>query len=192
MIEVLVTLFIISVGLLGVAKMHALALNSTKTSGSRALASILASSMASAMHANPAYWAKAGTATTAVKLTCASAPCTSYSSFTLGTDTVLSGITTAPNCLGTAAATSCITPDVPTAVAAYDLLNWAYFLSQQLPPPSTGTLGAVSCTSTAGIPVTCTITVNWSENAVTGVNAAAMSSTSQSAADQQLILVVNP
>ena len=52
LIEVLVALMVISVGLLGIAKMQALSQSNTQTSGSRAIASILSASLASAMHAN--------------------------------------------------------------------------------------------------------------------------------------------
>src|ERR1700756_1191655 len=57
LIEVMVALIIISVGLLGIAKMQALALASTGTARLRALASIEAASLASIMHSDRAYWA---------------------------------------------------------------------------------------------------------------------------------------
>ena len=58
-IEVMVALVVISIGLLGIAKMQALALASTSTSRLRSLAAIQAASLGSAMHANRAYWAAA-------------------------------------------------------------------------------------------------------------------------------------
>ena len=42
LIEVMISLLIVSVGLLGIAKMHALAIGNTQVAGSRALASIYA------------------------------------------------------------------------------------------------------------------------------------------------------
>src|SRR5450830_202992 len=58
LIEVMISLVIVSVGLLGIAKMFALALGNTQVSGSRALAAIYAGSLSSAMHANRAFWQK--------------------------------------------------------------------------------------------------------------------------------------
>lgn len=56
MLEVLVALVIISVGLLGLAGMQAVAVNNTNTSRMRGIAAIQAESLAAAMHANPSYW----------------------------------------------------------------------------------------------------------------------------------------
>ena len=57
LVEVMVALVICSIGLLGLAKLEALALSSTGVASGRALASLEASSLAAAMHANPGYWA---------------------------------------------------------------------------------------------------------------------------------------
>src|SRR5580704_6582490 len=61
LMEVMVALVVSTVGLLGLAKMEALALSSTSVASSRSLAAIEASSLAAAMHANPGFW-QAGTA----------------------------------------------------------------------------------------------------------------------------------
>ncbi|MGH8302669.1 MAG: type IV pilus modification PilV family protein, partial [Steroidobacteraceae bacterium] len=50
LIEVLVALIVLSVGLLGIAKMEALALASNAVAGRRALAAIEAASLADSMH----------------------------------------------------------------------------------------------------------------------------------------------
>src|SRR5579871_1202658 len=55
-LEVMVALIIISVGLLGIAKMQALAIASTTTSRTRSIAALEAASLASAMRADRAYW----------------------------------------------------------------------------------------------------------------------------------------
>ena len=55
-------------GLLGLAKMEALAISSTSVASSRSLAAIEASSLAAAMHANPGYWA-AGIAPPSIVIT---------------------------------------------------------------------------------------------------------------------------
>ncbi len=137
LVEVMVALVICSIGLLGLAKMESLALSSTGVASSRSLAAIQASSLAAAMHANPGYWqAGLAPATTTVSAT------NNYSG--------------AAACL-TAGATSC----TPTLLAAYDLQQWAIALHALLP----GYLATINC-STAGLPVTCTIQIQWVENAV--------------------------
>jgi len=63
LIEVLVALVIIGVGMLGIAKIQALAYSSTATASLRSLAAIEASSLAAAMRANQNYWTTAAAAT---------------------------------------------------------------------------------------------------------------------------------
>lgn len=148
LVEVMVALVVCSVGLLGLAKMESLALSSTSTAASRSIAAIQAASLAAAMHANPGYWA-AGVA-----------PASTSISYIGGALTITDpGLATAATCL-TAGAGSC----VPGSMAAYDVQQWAAALQQVLP----GYLATVNCTITVGIPVTCTIQIQWSENAVAG------------------------
>lgn len=137
LVEVMVALVICAVGLLGLAKMESLALSSTSVANSRSLAAIEASSIAAAMHANPGYWA-AGFA-----------PATTIVS-------AANNFSAAPPCM-TAGAGSCI----PSAMAFYDLQQWAIALNAVLP----GYLATISC-STTGFPVTCTVQIQWTENAV--------------------------
>src|ERR1700735_3101250 len=56
LVEVMVALIIIAVGMLGIAKMQALALSTTESSGVRSLVAIEAASLAASMHANRDYW----------------------------------------------------------------------------------------------------------------------------------------
>jgi type IV pilus assembly protein PilV len=137
LVEVMVALVICSIGLLGLAKLEALALSSTGVASGRSLAAIQASSLAAAMHANPGYWA---------------------SGFAPATTTV-----SAAN--NYAAAAPCLTPGagacIPSALAAYDLQQWAIALQALLP----GYYATITC-STAAFPVTCTIQIQWVENAV--------------------------
>src|SRR5882757_3906977 len=56
LLEVMVSLFIISIGLLGIAKIHALAYSSTATAGTRSLVALQAAGLASSMHADRSYW----------------------------------------------------------------------------------------------------------------------------------------
>jgi type IV pilus assembly protein PilV len=137
LVEVMVALVICAVGLLGLAKMESLALSSTSVAGSRSIAAIEASSLAAAMHANPGYWS-AGFA-----------PATTIVS-------AASNFSAAGPCL-TPGAGSCI----PSAMAFYDLQQWAIALAAVLP----AYLATITC-STAGFPITCTIQIQWTENAV--------------------------
>lgn len=138
LIEVMVALVVTSIGLLGLAKMESLAISSTSVAGSRSIAAIEASSLAASMHANPGYWA-GGFAPAVTTVSAAN------------------NFSAATPCL-TAGASSC----APAATAAYDLQQWAAALQAVLP----GYYATINCTTTVGIPVTCTIQIQWAENAV--------------------------
>jgi type IV pilus assembly protein PilV len=157
LIEVLVSLVIIGVGMLGIAKIQALAYSSTATASLRSLAAIEASSLASAMRANQLYWAV--TATTPQSISIAGAVVTA------STDGALLGSTA--NC-GAAVFAG------PTQLAAYDLQCWAQSLNTLLP----GATALVSCNPnvTAGYPVGCSIQVNWLERN-TAINAQSQGTT---------------
>src|SRR5579871_1527755 len=60
LIEVMVALIVLSVGLLGIARMQTLALSSTNVASKRSLAAIEAASLAASMHENRGYWANSG------------------------------------------------------------------------------------------------------------------------------------
>jgi type IV pilus assembly protein PilV len=148
LIEVMVALVVCSIGLLGLAKMESLAISSTSVAGSRSIAAIEASSLASAMHANPGYWAGGF------------APAITSISYIAGVLTITDpGLQGAATCL-TAGAGSCL----PGVMAAYDVQQWAAALKAVLP----GYLATLNCTKTVNVPVTCTIQIQWSENAVAG------------------------
>ena len=145
LIEVMVALIIISIGLLGIAKLQAVALSSTGTAGKRSLAAVAAASIASAMHADRAYWSLASSATPTLVsgATIASSPDAN----------LVSGVDCWNN-----------RPCSTVQMAAYDLTQWAistqtilpsYQASILCPPPAAVTL-----------PSTCTITLTWTENTV--------------------------
>jgi type IV pilus assembly protein PilV len=144
LMEVMVALVVSTVGLLGLAKMEALAMSSTGVASSRSLAAIEASSLAAAMHANPGYW-QAGLAQPSILIS--------------GTATT-NPYAASPPCTLTGAS-SCN----PQAMAFNDLNQWAGAVSQVLP----GYLATIAC-SQATFPVTCTIQLQWTENGV-AVNA---------------------
>jgi type IV pilus assembly protein PilV len=171
--EVLVALIIIAIGTLGIAKMQALALSSTGASRSRALAALEASSLAAAMHANRAYWAGTPanvTVTTSVGSTGVNPPAfgstgTLQTALTnaLATAQWCPTSTTMPATLSCycalANANSCSAHAVN--MAANDLYDWGSGLASLLPTST----ASVTC-NTADAPVDCTITIQWTENAV--------------------------
>jgi type IV pilus assembly protein PilV len=150
LIEVLVALIVVSIGLLGIAKMQALAFSSTGVASKRSLAAIEAASLASSMHANRAYWSVAGVVPITTTITGAAVASTDP------------GLTAAVNCTASGAL-----PCTPNAVAAYDVNAWANALKTLLPNDQ----ATIACASTvAPTPVTCTVTITWQENQV-AVNA---------------------
>ncbi|WP_371262137.1 type IV pilus modification protein PilV [Rhizobacter sp. Root404] len=143
LIEVMVTLVVVAIGVLGVSKLQAASVSNTQVSRVRSLLSLQAGSLAAAMHANPMYWASG------------KAP----ANFTVAGTTVSDpgGVLSAPpgsSCTGTAPACT------PEQIAALDVQTWAGNLSTQLPTYS----GTVTCSTTA--PVTCQISLSWSEKYV--------------------------
>ena len=170
LLEVMVALTIIAIGLLGIAKMQALALSSTGASRSRALAAIEASSLAGAMHANRLYWSSASSVPGVISVTTS----TGTSTITSTSATMQAALTSAANSHCPTAPTmnatlSCFcaagyaAPCATTYVnmAAADLFDWTSGLGALLPSST----AAVSCNN-ANTPVDCTITILWRENAV--------------------------
>lgn len=146
LIEVMVALIIISIGLLGIAKLQAVALSSTATAGKRSLAAVEAASIASAMHADRVYWA----ATTAPAITNLSGAAVSSPS----DGALVTGI----DCSVIANQ-----PCTPVRMAAYDLTTVAKSLQSALPSYA----GQILCTPAFGAanPTVCTITLTWTETA---------------------------
>ena len=143
LVEVLVALAIIAVGMLGIAKMHVLALESSSSAGARSVVAMEAAGMAASMHANRAYWA-ANAGTTQAYFSPGAAPVVSLGSgFECETQ-------------------SCTAQEV----AGYDLANFAAALSQVLPAGNT-TINCQAAAPQAGgglpLPPSCTLTVTWLE-----------------------------
>jgi type IV pilus assembly protein PilV len=149
LVEVMVALTVTAVGLLGLAKMESLAVASTAVASARSIAAIQASSLAAAMHANRAYWsaglAPASTTVTAV----------------LGTGWTISdpGLNSVPPANCSVPAAGACTAD---QMAAFDVQQWATGLETLLP----GSFSTITCTTNIATPVTCTIQIQWAENAV--------------------------
>lgn len=158
LVEVLVALAIIAVGMLGIAKMHALALESTASAGTRSLVAIETAGMAAAMHADRDYWINLG-----------SGSLVTTASFVGPTATPTISISGTGNCTTMTASSVCS----PQDIAAYDVLNYAKAL-QQVVPFGNATIACQNAT----LPLSCTITVTWLEQSpgVSQNSSAALSS----------------
>jgi type IV pilus assembly protein PilV len=151
LLEVMVALFVLSVGLLGVVKLEALAYSSTNTAAKRSIAALQASSLAASMHVNRGYWTTPDPAgATIVVNAAAAAP---NNTFTTAA-TLLSP-------LGTAQQDCTIAPPcLPVNMAAYDLQQWALALESI----STAAVATINCGTAT--PVSCMINIQWTENTV--------------------------
>jgi type IV pilus assembly protein PilV len=153
LLEVMVALFVLSVGLLGVVKLEALAYSSTNIAAKRSIAALEASSLAASMHVNRGYWTTPDPA---------------------GAKIVVNAATVVPN--GVAVAQGAVllgaianvtqncqvigTPCAPVNMAAYDLQQWALALESV----STTTVATINCGT--GTPFSCMINIVWNENTV--------------------------
>jgi len=159
LIEVMVAVIIIAVGLLGIAKMQALGLSTTESSGTRSLVAIEAASLASSMHANRDYWVAAPPPPSfTVTVSPGTAP--SISDATLGA---------AQNCATLTACTA-------AQLAAYDVQQWGAALTQVVP----AALATITCNNTA-VPLSCTIQIQWAENVASTTNTVAATSSGANA-----------
>jgi type IV pilus assembly protein PilV len=183
LVEVMVALVVVSIGLLGIAKMQALALSSTGTAKMRSLASIEAASLASTLRADRGYWsAIAANLTVNVSQTGAV------------TSTQDSRLNTAPASRCAAVATPCTSVEV----AAQDLREWSDTLVTVLPGLQSAVINC-QFDATLANPVTCSIKLTWKENVValdTATNATATATQNQNAltalSQTQYILYVQP
>ncbi len=165
-IEVLISLLVISVALFGTAKLQALIIGATHNSAQRSMIALQAASLAAAMRANDPYWAA----------TPATAVATLGSGNTTTLNSTLAGQTA--NC----ASAAC----TPVQMAGYDLQNWLTGLQTLLP----GSGANVSCAAATSVnPVTCTIEVDWNEKTI---SANATTSGSSAATAQKYQLLVMP
>jgi len=166
LVEVMVALVVICVGLLGIAKMQALALSSTNIARQRSMAAFLAASLASAMNSNRAYWASAA----AVAASPPGNPITINGAAGTISPASLAGVA-ANACFGDAS----INPKCPEnagtpgqTLAGFDLTRWSASVNQFLPNAVT----TITCQG-AVPPNSCIIQMSWTEqvtNSAIGVN----------------------
>ncbi len=143
LIEVLITLLVVSVGMLGLAKLEAAAVSESKASRVRSLMSFQAESLASLMRANRAYWA-----TTASPLP----------GFTITTD----GNLTYPTGMSAGTDPACKTAPCSASSLAYlDLKTWGTAYTGTFP----GATATITGTTTAA-PTGYDIKLAWVEGRV--------------------------
>lgn len=175
LVEVMVAVIVTAVGLLGLAKMQALAISATKNSGSRSLIALQTESLAGMMHANKAYWANP---------TAGVLPGFTASGTTISNDAT--GVLNAPP------GNNCTVPGplscTPQQLAAVDVLSWITDLNTQFPTYN----AKVICTGDTGftpvtladlapppLAVSCTIFVTWQEKLIALNKNTATGATSQ-------------
>jgi type IV pilus assembly protein PilV len=171
LLEVMVALVITSIGLLGIAKIQALAYASTGSASVRSLVALQAAGLAASMHANRNYWA-AGLA-----------PATLTISGTTFNPVLNAAAASANYCVSGFGNTPC---DAPT-LAAFDLFNYANSLNLMLGNSSPVT--TINCP--IANPISCTIQVTWNEHVVS-VNSNSATSTTQTAFAPTYMLYVEP
>ena len=172
LIELLVTLVVVSVGLLGVAKMQAAAIAETGVARTRSLMTFQAEALAAAMRANKGFWQSSSVYSQTISIPAGGQP-------TLG-NTVLPP-STDNTCVSTTACT------LPAHVAYDDVHTWATAFVGQFPTAS----GTITCAGSATVPVTCDITLSWTEHSV-AVNRTTAAGTTNTPPLSTMVLHVQP
>lgn len=157
MLEVLISMLVIMIGVLGIAGMQMLAVNNSENARYEGQAAILVSSLAAEMQANPGYWASTTLPTPTASI--------SVTGTTIGT---------VPAYASTCLATTCS----PVQMAYYDLYNFGAAITGVANadgqtyngtalPASSGTvlcnLPVATVGAVPGTPGICTITLTWYE-----------------------------
>jgi type IV pilus assembly protein PilV len=160
LVEVMVAVVVICVGLLGIAKMQALALSNTTTARLRSLAAFEAASLASAMHSNRNYWATTPPVNITTTSNSGAAPTIASSDGGLQA-AIGNSLGAWPAEPGAGDAGTCVEVScTPVDLAGFDFAWWLAALNGLLPNPS----ATIACTQIA--PAACTIQISWQENMV--------------------------
>jgi type IV pilus assembly protein PilV len=155
LVEIMVAVVVICVGLLGIAKMQALAVSSTTTARLRAMAAFQAASLASALHSNRLYWASAAAV--------GNSPVT----VTIPAGAPIGGITIAPAGFAQANNACIDTASSPNpkcgalTLAGFDVQRWAEAMVGLMPNLTT----TITCQG-AVPPASCIIQMQWNEQTV--------------------------
>jgi type IV pilus assembly protein PilV len=162
LVEVMIALIVVSLGLLGVAKLEAVSYSSTSVANKRSLAAFEAASLAAAMHVNRGYWANTDPAGANIAL-----QGTAFTVVSGAANLALSLGAVVPAIPGPGTCTNLVAPCAVTDLAAYDLLNWATDLNAKLPNDT----ATISCGALT--PISCTIQISWTESSVATTSAEA-------------------
>ena len=149
LVELLVTVLVVSVGMLGLVKMEAAAVSESQVSRVRSLLTFQAESLAGMMRADRAYWASTTVA---------------------GPTYTFDGNLFTPDVSSASTCTSSASPCTTTQMAQSDLNAWANGFKLAFP----GALASITCVTAAGtacaagssIPTTYDIKLTWSEKTV--------------------------
>ena len=169
MVELLITILIVTVGILGLAKMQATAVSNTAVSRTRALMTYQAESLAGMIRSNRSFWVTSGSTATW--------PAFAVSSAGVASQT---GMTSVATCIGASVACT------PAQLAYDDLMNTTYGWAKNFNdgtaasafPNASATIACVSasggtCAANPTSPHSYDITLTWSQKLV------AMSKTTQ-------------
>ena len=133
MLEILVSMIVITIGVLGIAGMQMLSINNTEIARYQSLAALAASGMAAKMQANAAYWIASATNPITIN------------------GTSVSGGPASGNCLNAVCSA--------TQLAGYDLQNFGQAISSVLPSGQ----ATIVCTTGISTPTVCALQLSWLE-----------------------------
>ncbi|MFZ6862748.1 type IV pilus modification protein PilV [Undibacterium sp. Ji67W] len=174
--EVVVAMIVCGIGLLGLAKMAALAVSTTQNAGSRSLIAVQMESLASMMHANRSFWQ--------------SGQILKFSA-TGTTVTDSKGILTGSYPAG------CLTVCTPAQLAAFNVNTWVNDMNNQF-PSYTATVNCsapgttvISGSAVAATAIDCSINVTWTEKQV-AVNANAATGSAAQVTTQSYSVYLKP
>jgi type IV pilus assembly protein PilV len=171
LLEVMVALVITSIGLLGIAKIQALAYASTGSASLRSLVALQAAGLAASMHANRNYWAQGF------------APPTLTITGTTFNPVVNAAAATPGYCVSGSGNTPC----TETQLAAFDVYTYANALNLML--GNSNPVTTINCPIAS--PISCTIQVTWNEHVVS-VNSNSAATTTQTTFLPTYMLYVEP
>jgi type IV pilus assembly protein PilV len=184
LIEVMVTLLVVSIGMLGLAKLQAAAVSEASLSRVRSLMTFQGESLASLMRGNRAFWAT--TTGTFPSFSVTSSGVVTYPSGTSGTATCVST---------TGASAGCS----PADMAGSDLTAWASSFTTQFSGASVSVAcvgpgsPSTTCVTGGATPTAYDITLTWSEKSVAVNRSTLLSAADVSAAPAvTLVLHVQP
>ena len=171
LVELLVTMLIVTVGLLGLAKMQATAVSNSSVSRTRALMTYQAESLAGMIRANRDFWLTTGSSTV-------------WPAFAVASDGTVSntGMTSASTCTNTTGASQC----TPQQLAYNDMYTWAaQFNDGTAASAFPGASASIACVSASGgtcgtnptTPHSYDITLTWQQKLV-AVNRSTVNSSS--------------